>query len=590
MSEYRAPVREMLFVINELAGLEELGRLSGFEDATPDLVEAILQEAAQLAGEVIAPTNRIGDATGTRVEDGQVRVAPEFSDAYHQYVDGGWAGLAGNPEHGGQGLPFLVNVAVEEMWQSANLAWSLCPLLTQGAAHALEVHGSDELRTEYSPKLTRGEWTGTMNLSEPQAGSDLAAIRTQAVPEGDHYRISGQKIFITYGDHDMTDNVIHLVLARTKDAPEGGNGLSLFLVPKRLPDADGNAGDLNGVKPVSVEHKLGINGSPTCVLSFENAVGFLLGTEHNGLACMFTMMNHARLNVGLEGVSIAVRAYQQALAHARDRVQGSAPGHEGRVTIIHHPDVRRMLMTIKAEIEAMRAVAYVTAAELDRAGHELDPQVRAAYQARVELMTPVVKGWITESGQHLTSIALQIHGGTGYIEEAGAAQHYRDARIATIYEGTTGIQANDLVGRKILRDGGAALTSLLDEMGQFGEQWNPGDGLASVRDAYVGAVNDLRESAAWLLANYKRDATIAGSVSFHLLMQMGLVTGAWQMSRAAVCAADKLAKGGQDEEFYGAKLVTARFYTEQILPRANAHGSAIRSGGETTMALGEEQF
>jgi alkylation response protein AidB-like acyl-CoA dehydrogenase len=590
MSEYRAPVREMLFVINELAGLEELSRFSGFEEATPDLVEAILGEAAQLAGEVIAPTNRIGDATGTRIKDGQVRVAPEFSDAYRQYVEGGWAGLAGNPEHGGQGLPFLINIAVEEMWQSANLAWSLCPLLTQGAAHALEVHGSDELRTEYSSKLTSGEWTGTMNLSEPQAGSDLAAIRTQAVPEGDHYRISGQKIFITYGDHDMTDNVIHLVLARTKGAPEGGEGLSLFLVPKRLPDADGNSGDLNGVKPVSVEHKLGIHGSPTCVLSFENAIGFLLGAEHNGLACMFTMMNHARLNVGLEGISIAERAYQQALGHARDRVQGNAAGHEGRVTIIHHPDVRRMLMTIKAEIEAMRAVAYVTAAVLDRAGHEPDPKVRAAYQARLELMTPVVKGWITESGQHLTSIALQIHGGTGYIEEAGAAQHYRDARIATIYEGTTGIQANDLVGRKIIRDGGAALTALLDEMGQFGEQWNPGDGLATVPDAYVGAVNELRESAAWLLANYKRDATIAGAVSFHLLMQMGLVTGAWQMARAADCAADKLAKGGQDEEFYNAKLVTVRFYIEQILPRASAHGSAIRSGGEATMVLGEEQF
>ena len=590
MSEYRAPVTEMLFVINELAGLEELSRYSGFEEATPDLVEAILGEAAQLAGEVIAPTNRIGDATGTRIEDGQVRVAPEFSDAYRQFVEGGWPGLAGHPEHGGQGLPFLINIAVEEMWQSANLAWSLCPLLTQGAAHALEAHGSDQLRTEYSPKLTSGEWTGTMNLSEPQAGSDLAAIRTLAVPEGDHFRVSGQKIFITYGDHDMTDNVIHLVLARIKDAPEGAKGLSLFLVPKRLPDADGNAGDLNGVNPVSVEHKLGINGSPTCVLSFENAVGFLLGAENNGLACMFTMMNHARLNVGLEGISIAERAYQRALGHARDRVQGNAAGHEGRVTIIHHPDVRRMLMTIKAEIEAMRAVAYVTAAVLDRAGHEPDSKLRAAYQARLELMTPVVKGWITESGQQLTSIALQIHGGTGYIEEAGAAQHYRDARIATIYEGTTGIQANDLVGRKIIGDGGAALTVLLDEMGQFGEQWNPGDELATVRDAYLGAVNELRESAAWLLANYKRDATIAGAVSFHLLMQMGLVTGAWQMARAADRAADKLANGGQDEEFYSAKLVTARFYTEQILPRASAHGSAIRSGGESTMVLGEEQF
>jgi len=590
MSEYRAPVREMLFVINELAGLEQLNRLSGFEEVTPDLVEAILQEAAQLADEVIAPTNQIGDAIGTRVEDGQVRVAPEFSTAYRQYVDGGWAGLTGNPKHGGQGLPFLINVAVEEMWQSANLAWSLCPLLTQGAAHALEAHGSDQLRAAYATRLTTGEWTGTMSLSEPQAGSDLAAIRTQAVPEGDRYRISGQKIFITYGDHDMTENVIHLVLARTKDAPEESGGLSLFLVPKRLPDADGNAGGLNGVKVVSVENKLGIHGSPTCVLSFENAVGFLLGSEHNGLACMFTMMNHARLNVGLEGISIAARAYQQALAHARERVQGSAPGHEGRVTIIHHPDVRRMLMTIKAEIEAMRAVAYVTAAELDRARHDPDPQRRAVHQARVDLTTPVVKGWITESGQVLTSIALQIHGGTGYIEEAGAAQHYRDARIATIYEGTTGIQANDLVGRKILRDGGEAVTILLDEMGQFGEQWNSGDEFATARNAYISAVEQLRQSVAWLLANYEQDATIAGAVSYHLLMQMGLVAGAWQMARAAEIAANKLAKVDQEEDFYSAKLVTVRFYIEQILPRANAHASAIRSGGATTMALNEQQF
>lgn len=590
MSEYRAPVRDMLFVINELAGLEQLSRLSGFQEVTPDLVESILQEAAQLAEEVIAPTNQIGDAIGTQVKDGQVRVAPEFSAAYRQYVDGGWAGLTGNPKHGGQGLPFLINVAVEEMWQSANLAWSLCPLLTQGAAHALEAHGSDQLRAAYGSRLTTGEWTGTMNLSEPQAGSDLAAIRTQAFPEGNRYRISGQKIFITYGDHDMTENVIHLVLARTKDGPEDSRGLSLFLVPKRLPDADGNAGHLNGVKVVSVENKLGIHGSPTCVLSFENAVGFLLGSERNGLACMFTMMNHARLNVGLEGISIAARAYQQALAHARERVQGSSPGHEGRVTIIHHPDVRRMLMTIKAEIEAMRAVAFVTAAELDLARHDPDPQSRAAHQKRVDLTTPVVKGWITESGQVLTSIALQIHGGTGYIEEAGAAQHYRDARIATIYEGTTGIQAKDLVGRKILRDGGEAVTTLLGEMGQFGEQWNPGDEFATMRNAYVSAVEQLRQSVAWLLANHEHDATIAGAVSYHLLMQMGLVTGAWQMVRAAEIAANKLAKGSQEQDFYSAKLVTARFYIEQILPRANAHASAICSGGATTMALNEQQF
>jgi len=590
MSEYRAPVREMLFVINELAGLEELGRLSGFEEATPDLVEAILQEAAQLAGEVIAPTNRIGDATGTRVEDGQVRVAPEFSDAYRQYVEGGWAGLAGNPEHGGQGLPFLINIAVEEMWQSANLAWSLCPLLTQGAAHALEVHGSDELRTEYSPKLTSGEWTGTMNLSEPQAGSDLAAIRTQAVPEGDHYRISGQKIFITYGDHDMTDNVIHLVLARTKDAPEGGNGLSLFLVPKRLPDADGNAGDLNGVKPVSVEHKLGINGSPTCVLSFENAVGFLLGAEHNGLACMFTMMNHARLNVGIQGLAISERAYQLASSYALERVQGEVPGVKGRVTIIHHADVRRMLLVMKSLIEAMRATACTTAAVVDVAHHSADQEERAAAGARAALLTPIVKGWLTEVAQELTSLGVQVHGGMGFVEETGAAQHMRDARILTIYEGTTGIQANDLVGRKILYDEGKAMKELLQEMRSLTSELAAVDELATIQSALSSGIESLEAAVTELIESAPGDQNAPGAASVNLLMLAGTVIGGWQMARAALLARKRLADGDADPAFLEAKIMTALFYAAHILPRSSAYGQAAVCGSDVIMAMPEESF
>ena len=591
MSDYQAPVKDMMFVINELAGLDQITKLPGFEDATSELVKAILEEASQLAAEVISPLNAIGDTKGTRVEDGQVFVAEEFKAAYQQFIAGGWGGIAQSIASGGQGLPYLVGMAVDEMWESASLAWSICGLLSQGAARAIEIYGTETLRQLVLEKLVSGEWTGTMVLTEPQAGSDLAAVRTQAVPEGDEYRLTGQKIFITYGDHDMADNIIHLVLARLPDAPPGVKGISLFAVPKYLINADGSLGERNNVKAVSVEHKLGIHGSPTCVLAFDGSLGQLVGKPNYGLACMFTMMNHARLGVGLEGVAIAERAYQQALAYAKERVQGQAAGYEGSATIIKHPDVRRMLMYMKANIEAMRAIAYVTAVELDRVKAEPDESRKAAAQARLDLMTPIVKAWCTETGQILASLGLQVHGGMGYIEENGAAQYYRDARITTIYEGTTGIQAGDLVGRKILRDQGESLQAFIADVSKMdAELARHGDSLETIRVALKDGCQALIGATEWLFGNFSKDVNIPGAVSFNFLMLMGTVAGGWQMARAAVTAADYLNADGADKEFYEAKIITARFYAEQVLPMAGAYRRVVESGSESTMALSEDQF
>ena len=591
MAEYRAPVKEMRFVINELAGLAAVASLPGYEEATPDLVEAVLEEAALLTGEVISPTNVIGDSQGTKVVDGTVQVPAEFHAIYQQYVEGGWPGIVNSPEYGGQGLPKLVGMAVEEMLQSANLAWSLCPMLTQGAIHAIEAHGSDAQKATFLEPMVSGAWTGTMNLTEPQAGSDLSVVRSFAEPDGDHWRVSGQKIFITWGDHDMTDNIVHLVLARTPDAPAGIKGLSLFLVPKFLVNADGSIGERNGVSPVSVEHKLGIHGSPTCVLDFQRAEGYMLGAPGNGLACMFTMMNSARLGVGLEGVAIAERAYQHALTYAADRVQGRVPGQKESVTILHHPDVRRMLLTMKAETEAMRAVAYVASAHLDIASHGADAAQRDFNQARVDLLIPIVKGWITETAQVLTSLGVQIHGGMGYVEETGAAQFLRDARILTIYEGTTGIQAGDLVGRKILRDQGAALTALLADMdATVAACKQSAADLVVIAAALQEAVGNVRTALTWLLEHNAANPANPGAVSYHFLMLLGTVTGGWQMARAALAAQAQLDAGAADTDFYTGKLQTARFYAEQVLPRAFAHGRSIESGSATMLRFTLEQM
>ncbi|MEZ5566356.1 MAG: acyl-CoA dehydrogenase [Gammaproteobacteria bacterium] len=592
MSEYQAPIREMLFVIRELAELSRITDLPGGEDATPDMAEAILEQAAELASKVIGPTNQIGDQKGTRVEDGGVVVPDEFKAVYREFQSGGWSLVTAPEEFGGQDLPFLFGVAIDEMWYSANLAWSLCPLLTEGAVRAIDAHGSEELRRIYLPRMTAGEWTGTMCLTEPQAGTDLAALRTQAAPDGDHYLVSGQKIFITWGDHDMTENVVHLVLARLPDAPPGVRGISLFLVPKFIPQADGSLGERNGVRAISVEHKLGIHGSPTCVMAFDKAVGFLVGEPNNGLAAMFTMMNHARLGVGLEGVAVSERAYQQALAYARDRVQGHVAGEKGRAPIIRHADVRRMLLTMKAYIEAMRGVTYVTAAHLDLARRHPDAGERARHEARVELMTPVVKGWSTEMGQVLTSIGLQIHGGMGYVEETGAAQYLRDARITTIYEGTTGIQANDLVSRKILRDGGESLKSLIADLREFEAEIRTVAELGVISERLQKGLQAIEKAGKWLAENHASHPATPGSAAYHLLMLMGTVTGGWQLARGALIAHRRLATdlNAPERSFLEAKIITARFYAEQFMPLATAHLCALQAGPEALLAITDDQF
>jgi acyl-CoA dehydrogenase len=596
MSTYLAPVRDMRFVINELAGLSALQRLPGFDEATPELVDAVLEEAAKLATEVLAPLNKTGDAQGARLDSGGVIAADGFAAAYRKFVEGGWNGLGGDPAFGGQGLPSLVLAAAVEMWNSANMSFALCPLLTIGAMEAIKAHGSDEHKARYLPRLVTGEWTGTMNLTEPQAGSDLSAVRTRAVPEGDHYRIRGQKIFITWGDHDMAENVIHLVLARLPDAPEGTRGISLFLVPKFLVGADGALGARNDVQVASLEHKLGIHASPTCVMSFGDgagAIGYLVGKENQGLAHMFTMMNEARQKVGIQGLGIAERAYQQAREYARERVQGRPAGARSgeRVTIVHHPDVRRMLMTMKAQVEAMRAFGYVVAADIDLAHRHPDPAERRLRQGRVELLTPVLKGWCTELGVEIASLGVQVHGGMGYIEETGACQHLRDARIAPIYEGTTGIQAGDLVGRKLAADKGAAMRTLVAEMRATEADLLRADhpDLAAIAAALGDGVQSLEMTTAAVLRDLAAnlDAALAASVSY--LMLVGYVCGAWQMGRAAVAARARLA-AGEDEGFHKAKIATARFYAEQVLPQASALAAAVLSGGSTALAIDEAQL
>jgi 3-(methylsulfanyl)propanoyl-CoA dehydrogenase len=597
MTTYIAPLRDMHFVMRELAGLQQLASLPGYEEATPELAEAVLEEAAKLASAVLAPLNKIGDERGASLTDQGVAATEGFGAAYRQFVENGWNGLGGDPEYGGQGLPGLIAAATVEIWNSANMSFALCPLLTAGAMEALKQHGARELKARYLPKLVSGEWTGTMNLTEPQAGSDLSAVRTKAVPEADHYRLFGQKIFITWGDHDMTDNVVHLVLARTPDAPEGVRGISLFLVPKVLIHDDGNLGERNDVRCVSIEHKLGIHASPTCVMSFgdtKGAVGYLVGEKNKGLAHMFTMMNEARQKVGLQGIGIAERAYQAAREYARERVQGRPAGQKSgeRVTIIHHPDVRRMLLTMKSQIEAMRAFGYVLAADIDLAHKHPDETERQRRQARVDLLIPVLKAWCTELGVEITSLGVQVHGGMGFIEETGACQYLRDARIAPIYEGTTGIQAADLVGRKLAADRGSAMAALIGEMraveGQLAES-DGGADLVSIRGALRDGVHALEQATQWMFQTFERDPDGALAASVNYLMLVGYVCGGWQMARAALAARACL-RSGEHKAFYRAKVATAIFYAEQIMPKAMALLSIVKSGASTALMLGEDCF
>ncbi|WP_288393103.1 acyl-CoA dehydrogenase [uncultured Herbaspirillum sp.] len=592
---YTAPVKDMLFVMNELAGLAAVNALPACEDATPETAEAILEEKAKFCSEVIAPLNHSADKEPSSWADGKVTTSPGFKQAFRQFGEAGWQGVQHPVEFGGQGLPKLLATPCIEMLNSANLSFALCPLLTDGTIEALMTAGSQAQKETFIANFISGKWTGTMNLTEPQAGSDLALVRTRAVPEGDGtYKIFGTKIFITYGEHDMAENIVHLVLARTPNAPEGVKGISLFIVPKFLINADGSLGARNDVHCVSIEHKLGIKASPTAVLQFGDhggAIGTLVGEENRGLEYMFIMMNAARFAVGIQGLSVSERSYQKAVAYARDRIQSrDLAGSPGPVAIIHQPDVRRMLMSMRAQIEAARALAYVAAATSDAAHFSDDEATRKSNQAFYEFLVPIVKGWITEMSVDVTSTGVQVHGGMGFIEETGAAQYYRDARILPIYEGTTAIQANDLVGRKTARDGGAVAKGILAQVRQTVFELQGDAQLQPIAARLGEAADALEQVVEYVVGNLKSDikAVFAGSVPY--LKMAGVVLGGWQMARAAAVAAAKLKAGEGDAKFYAAKLATARFYADQILPQALAHRTAIVEGGQAVLALAEDQF
>jgi alkylation response protein AidB-like acyl-CoA dehydrogenase len=596
MSTYTAPLKDMSFAIRELAGLAEVSALPGFSEVNAELVDAVLGEAGKFAHEVLDPLNREGDKQGAQLADGKVTAPKGFKEAYRKFIEAGWNGLGGEPEYGGQGLPHLIATPVQEIWKSANMALCLCPMLTSGVLEALKAHASPEQLKTYAGKLTAGVWTGTMNLTEPQAGSDLSAVRTRAEREGDHYRIRGTKIFITWGEHDMSDNIVHLVLARTPDAPEGVKGISLFIVPKFLPKPDGTPGERNDVKCVSIEHKLGIHASPTCVLAYgdqKGAIGTLVGEENRGLEYMFTMMNHARLSVGVEGVAAGERAYQHALEYARTRVQGREIGQKSgdRVTIIHHPDVRRMLMSMRAQTEAMRALAYFTAATLDKTKHHPDPAEKRRNQALLDLLTPVVKGWCTEQGVEVASTGIQVHGGMGFIEETGATQYLRDARITTIYEGTTGIQANDLVGRKVGFEKGATAQAVIEVMrGMDAQLATGGEEVASMRVNLKEAVECLDSATRWLVDTFPKNPKAASGVAVPYLKLFGTVAGGWMMARAALIAQDKLKQPNADRDFLEGKLATTRFYAEHELPKALPFAREVTRGADSVLALDPAKF
>jgi 3-(methylsulfanyl)propanoyl-CoA dehydrogenase len=583
MSEYRPPLDDIRFVLEHLTDVAGLARLPGFEHADPDTVMNLLDEAGRFFAEQFAPLNRIGDVQHSRrLADGSVVTPEGFSKAYHRYVDAGWPAVPFPIEYGGGGFPWLVGIAMQEELTSANMAFSLCPLLTQGAIDMLLQNGSEAQREVFLPKMVTGEWSGTMNLTESQAGSDVGALTTRAVPADDGtWRITGQKIFITYGEHDLTDNIVHFVLARVPDAPPGTRGISCFIVPKFLVDDDGSRGSRNAVECVSIEHKMGINASPTCVMAYDGATGYLIGEANDGMRLMFTMMNMARLSVGLEGLAIAERAYQQAVVYANERRQGRAPGATGESLIIDHADVRRMLLTMKAHIEALRGIAYLNAEGIDLAARHPDAAVRAAAQERVEVLTPITKAWSTDLGVELTSIAVQVHGGMGYIEETGVAQHFRDSRIAPIYEGTNGIQAMDLVGRKLGLRGGKAMQQFIDGIGATAtEAVAAGGGLAEVGTHLAEAASTLGSATGWLLANAPNDPNNGFAAATPYLRMAGLVTEAWVLTRSALAAAALRAgdRDGFSDDFLDQKLVTARFFARQLLPQASALLRAVTAG------------
>ena len=591
---YRAPLEELRFVLEELLGTAQLAACPELADYSDEVGASILQEAARLAETVLDPLNRPGDREGAHWSPEGVSAPKGFKDAYQQYVSGGWQQLGADPRFGGQRVPQSLSSAVQELWGAANLSFELCPMLTHGAVHALEACASEAQQRLFLPRLVSGEWTGTMVLTEPQAGSDLAQVRTRAVPEGDHYRIFGQKIFITWGDHDYTDNIIHMVLGRIEGAPAGVKGISLFIVPKVLVNADGSPGERNEVHCVSIEHKLGIHASPTCVLQFgqdRGATGYLVGEPNRGLEYMFIMMNTARLAVGVQSYAVGERALQQAAEYARTRLQGRPPrGRDAdRLPIVHHPDVRRMLLTMKACTEASRALALYAGQQLDLAAYHPDATVRAAAQARGDLLIPIVKAWSTETANDVAAIGVQVHGGMGFIEETGAAQYVRDVRITTIYEGTTGIQANDLIGRKIGRDRGAAMNALIADMRRELQALEPsGDGPRETREAALHGVALLESATRSLVGDMTASPERALAVSVPYLELCGLVIAGWLVAKSAAIAA--AGRGAATKDFYQSKVRTARFYAKHVLPRALGLAKIVEEGAASVLETEPERL
>ena len=566
MTAYKAPINEFIFLLKHLVNYDAHAELPGYEEVGMEMVEAVLPEAAKFFENIIAPTNLEADHQGTQLNDGEVAIAPAIKGLGAQMSDAGWTGLGGSKDYDGSGFPGVVDLAVQEMLQSANMSLSLLPLLTKGVIHALSLYGTDLQKQLFLPNLTNGSWSGTMNLTEPQAGSDLSTIKCKAVPSDDHYLITGQKIYITWGEHDQTENIIHLVLARLPDAPDGTQGISMFLVPKYIVNSDGSPGERNDVKVAGLEKKLGIHGSPTCTMIYGDnggATGYLVGPENKGLMCMFSMMNNARLSVGHQGVAVGERAYQQAVSFAEQRLQGQSAHAEGRSPIIHHPDVKRMLLTMRALTEGGRAISFFTIAAEDRSKHQPLGQEDCFDSQIVEVMTPLVKGWCTEASMEIASLGVQVHGGMGFVEETGAAQYMRDARILPIYEGTNGIQALDFVGRKSLRDGGEALSKLINEMKLDCQKCLEIDGdLGQLLESLAKTISQCQDALDHLLSNPEK----ASYVAFNQMMLFGNSFAYWLLTRLAFSALTEI-NNGSGERYLFQKISTAKFFASQILPR-----------------------
>ena len=579
MSNYTAPVEDMGFVLREVVELEKLCSETGLDASTIDIVDTVLEAAGKLAREEIEPINKPGDLEGLKINSaGEVTTANGFKEAYHHYVEGGWGSLQFDTKYGGQGVPFVVAASVQEMWHSANMSWGLCPLLTQGAVEAITHNASDELKQRFLPKLISGEWSGTMNLTEGDAGTDVGALKTRASPEKDHYLIRGQKVYITWGEHDMAENIVHLVLARLPDAPAGVKGISLFLVPKILVNDDGSLGEVNDLRALSLEEKIGIHACPTCVMSYGDktgAIGYLVGEENKGMQCMFTMMNNARLTVGLQGVSVSERAYQQALSFCNMRVQGVAPGYKEAGPIIRHPDVQRMLSNMKSITEASRALTYSACAEVDFAGSDLPREALDQHKRRLGLLTPIVKGWCTETAQEVASLSLQCHGGMGYIEETGIAQILRDARILPIYEGTNGIQAMDLVGRKIISDNGLGMNELILEMHECANKESLSEQVSIAQlNRFTESLTAL-ENATSLVLNNSENKQHSGKIAFDFLMMAGTITATWQMLKSLDKAKIAFESNTVSSDFFEEKSRSVKHFLDFILPRYLANFATI---------------